>query len=480
MFDRNRNVDVHSRGIRKPQSRLSMVCAAALCWACAVAPATGQDELRVYFGNLHAHSNASDGNKNTSPADAFRIAREQGGLDFLSLSEHNHIMADQATYDGVIAAADAATTNGFVALFGQEFSTIKKGFNHANIQNYPLRIPPTLNGQYGQVFGSVIPLYVASHPDAIIVGEFNHPDNFDTDYGLRADFGGDINAFVRSMDPFVQLIAVASGPADANKKSFVPSGSQRFVHQNISTDRWFQYLSHGMHLAPKIDHDTHSPSYGFRHAGRTAVWAHGGLTREKLLGALASRHCYATEDKNLRILPTLESGHLPGDILLANGTAPLTVGLAVTDEDEPQANYIIEVYSGVTGDGMTPSRVADLTTSRTGNGAVNLALPALADAEMYYVLHVQQSSKDPVNESKVDDAWLAPIWVSGTNNQNDNITDDGPIDDEIAPQEFVSSRNSDVYHFPDCRVVAAIKPTNLQHHVGPPEGKHLHQGCPLH
>lgn len=436
--------------------------------------AAGQN-LRVVFGNLHAHSNASDGNPDISPAKAYKIARDDGKLDFLCLSEHNHIMKDQAVYDGVMQAAAAATTTSFVALYGQEFSTIKKGHNHANIQNYPVQIPETLNGMYAEVFGALLPNFVADNRDTIVFGEFNHPDNINTDYGLEADFGGDFDSFVNTMDEFVRLIAVASGPADADKKDFIPASNKRFVHQNISIGRWFDYLSRGMHLAPKIDEDTHSPTYGFRHAGRTAVWIRGDFTRDTLLDALNRRHCYATEDKNLRVIPTLTGTQLPGDILTGQGDNDLAVTLHISDDDEPAAKYDVEVFSGIVKSGTNATRVASLDNHRDGDGDVTFQLDCETDVSLYYVVHIKQSSPDPVNGSTVDDAWLAPIWIDGTVRAVIPGTDDLPEE-----PMFVGSRNSKKYHFPDCRAVKAIKPENLVTYSEKPEGKELHKGCPQH
>src|ERR1043166_9028291 len=278
-------------------------------------------EVQVYFGNLHAHSNASDGNKNISPAEAFTIARDQGKMDFMSLSEHNHIMKSQDIYDEVQEAAEGATDGNFVALYGQEFSIIKMS-NHVSIENYPRRLGPSLNGKFKKVFGEILPKYKAAHPGEIVFGEFNHPGlgDIETDYGMETDFHGDFDEFVATLDPVVRLIAVASGPADSGGKAKYPHlplpKKEQFVQQKIDTDRWFEYLSHGMHLAPKIDHDSHSPTYGFRHAGRTAVWVSGSFDRKSLLDALNRRHCYATQDMNLKIIPKLDvaGNHLPGDV----------------------------------------------------------------------------------------------------------------------------------------------------------------------
>lgn len=147
-----------------------------------------------------------------------------------------------------------------------------------------------------------------------ILAGFNHPHNFDTDYGLESDYGGDWTTFIRDVDPFVQLIAIGNGPADANNKSYIPPQNVRFAHRDITKGRWFQYLSHGMHLAPKADHDSHSPTYGFRVTSRTAVWIDGTFNRVSLIEALSARHCNSTEDMNLANLEQVGDGNLPGDI----------------------------------------------------------------------------------------------------------------------------------------------------------------------
>jgi len=78
----------------------------------------------AYFGNLHAHSEVSDGVE--TPAVAFEYAKTEGKLHFMCLSEHNHEVT-KAELDQVRAAATASTTSGFVALQGQEYSKLPPG-----------------------------------------------------------------------------------------------------------------------------------------------------------------------------------------------------------------------------------------------------------------------------------------------------------------------------------------------------------------
>lgn len=45
---------------------------------------------------------------------------------------------------------------------------------------------------------------------------------------------------------------------------------------------------------------------------------------------------------------------------------------------------------------------------------------------------------------------------------------------------YAWSKNSDIYHYADCKYVSNINPSNLERGSTPPSGKRLHQGCPKH
>src|ERR671916_547384 len=101
--------------------------------ACTIAvlhgqPADPDDGWRAFFGNLHAHSAVSDGVER--PSAAFAFARKEAKMDFLCLSEHNHL-SQQSGITETDEAATAATSASYVGLVGQEFSVIEKG-NHVN------------------------------------------------------------------------------------------------------------------------------------------------------------------------------------------------------------------------------------------------------------------------------------------------------------------------------------------------------------
>jgi len=124
-----------------------IVCAALILAAPGPVPATAfLNQFHVFFGNLHAHTTLSDGSG--APTNAFTMARNTAKLDFLAVTEHNHsaaahpkeaavfgtgIAAQHSLYSKLTSAANAADDDDdFVALFGQEFSTISSG-NHMNV-----------------------------------------------------------------------------------------------------------------------------------------------------------------------------------------------------------------------------------------------------------------------------------------------------------------------------------------------------------
>jgi Lamin Tail Domain/PHP domain len=375
----------------------------------------------VYFGNLHSHTVYSDGSG--TPDEAFAAA-EAAGLDFIAVTEHSHaeaegsgdtqrihIARDRSLYNGarpdsLISAARRHTVSGrFVAIYGQEYSSIAKG-NHVNVFEVPevIDVPNTK-------FRDLID-WTARHPDSQgrpALLQLNHPalaDEEALEYG-KDDFGTP-EAWLRAMDAQAELIEVFNGPAKA-KQGGVRSAA-------VQESDYYYYLNLGFHLAPSVGHDNHYRTWGIVTDARVAVIA-PGLTKEAVLGALRARHAYATSDKNLKLV--LRSGAaLQGDILAslpaAGSDLPLT--LSIKDDDEPNASYQIDVFSDLPGGDPINGRRPVNSYPVSGNTSAPIVLDGVPfeRAGQYVVVRVKQlrgSGEDEGDEP--DSAWTAPIWFGG-------------------------------------------------------------------
>ena len=368
-------------------------------------------ELTVFFGNLHSHTSYSDGRG--TPNDAYTHARDIASLDFLAITEHNHagagdIADNPALYNGtdpmsLRSAAQSFTQPGeFVAIYGQEFSTISSG-NHANVFEVPEVIATSVvpNGRWDILLDEWIP----AHPDdqgqpALLL--LNHPATSNSpthlEYGLD-DFGGSLRAWVAALDAHAQLINIINGPSHDRREPGRPSESE-----------YLRYLNLGFHLAPTADQDNHRRNWGSAAETRTGVIA-TRLDKPEILAALRSRHVYASQDRNLSIIPRV-SGHLIGTVVEMAEVPPantrLAISVVINDPDEPWAEYDIDVFSDQVG-GNEDANVVH-TTVATGNGTVSIDDLIYEGGHQYVFLRITQRNDE---DSDGDMVWTAPVWFKG-------------------------------------------------------------------
>lgn len=448
---------------------------------------------RIFFGGLHAHTSYSDGLG--TPADAFGRARDQGKMDFLAVTEHNHKEADGSgeRKDGILIALQPDLYNGtdpaslmsaartftaddrFVAIAGQEFSTISSG-NHANVFDVG-EVIDVDNGDYASLYDSWLP----AHPDSLgapPLVQFNHPDfkadiqnastkvkERENDYGFD-DYNKDFGELLKHADKNVSLIEMVSGPALTKLGTDLPikSGNR---HEK---DYWF-YLNQGFHLAPTANQDNHFINWGTITRARTAVLANR-LTKVDLLRALKARHVYATEDDNLQVRFTV-NGQQMGSVIRTPQPQDLTIEVEIADPDEPAAQYKVELYRDEVGGEMIEGAAEE--SELEGDGTVSFTGQRFESGNVFYFVKVFQEGSNGREEL----AWTAPVWIE--------IGEPLPPPPEPTPtpgvttpaaQVFVHSRNSQVYHFANCADVARIKPENRLESAEPPEDKTLHRNCP--
>jgi len=385
-------------------SRIALVLLTGATLARAKTPVPSVD---VYFGDLHSHTSYSDGQG--TPEEAYEYARDVAKLDFLAITDHDHLMGGANTspylkhslYVGpgetaIIPTAQRLTENGkFVALYGQEYSSMSKG-NHVNVFDTPEAIDLPA-GKFDLLLE-----FMKGHPDStgqVAILQLNHPalgrpgkTITPIEYG-RDDFGDDAG-WVRNMGSVAALIEVLNGEPASN-------GSDRRAPQQMEKF-YLMYLQLGFHVAPTGDQDNHKPDWGTATDARTGIIA-PALTKADLLAALRARHVYATEDKNLKLIFRV-NGHLCGDIL-SSPTPPGAVKIEahIEDTDEPDAEYTVDVFRGVVGG---PIAEVVKTVTFTGNTAAGAIPGVTLDADRQF-LFFRIRQKSAAGE---DLSWTSPVW----------------------------------------------------------------------
>jgi len=205
--------------------------------------AAAQDN--VFFGNLHSHTSLSDGS--STPSVAYPHARN-AGLHFLAITEHNHAQAGKiannpSLYNGtqqssLISQAKKHTKDGqFVALYGQEFSTIGSG-NHMNVLDVP-DVIDVANGRFDLLINSWLPAHLdtTGQPGILLL---NHPAQSDSpneiEYG-RDDFP-DMPTWIQALDSRARLINIMNGPHTSLAPATRPASPPRTNSGAISASAY--------------------------------------------------------------------------------------------------------------------------------------------------------------------------------------------------------------------------------------------------
>ena len=303
-------------------------------------PASGY----VYmFGNLHAHSSYSDGNKDNlskKPIDDFTFARDALCMDFLGISEHNHAGAGMSRPNYALGYADANTINGttgtsgnpFVTLWGMEWGTISGG-GHVLVYGFDDQLLGWESGNYD--------IYVEKSNYASLWNTVNnrsgafatlaHPNN--------SDYSSLVSGYNATADAAIAGQAIESGPAFSTSTTyndFPSSLSYLGYYRNM--------LSKGYHMAPQMDQDNHNMTFGTANSNRMVVLS-STRTREGLMEAIRSMRFYASNDCNLQL--DFKNNNRPMGSQTVNAGVP-SLMLSVSDPDLELVTSV-ELWGGEVG-----------------------------------------------------------------------------------------------------------------------------------
>jgi hypothetical protein len=292
----------------------------------------------------------------------------------------------------------------FVAIYGQEFSTISKG-NHTNVF-MANKVITTTNGHYETVFTDDwfsdfgVQVIQLNHPwdgknsNGRKISASHIGTNLDTNYGF--DRFPSTAAFVKALDTRATLIEVVNGPGLSNPEE------DEVLFGTAKPAFYIAYLNLGLHLAPTADQDNHYLTWGTLTEARTVVLA-PKLTRAEILKAMKERRVYASEDMDLKIAFTINGKNM-GSInpkLAAGVAAKIRVG--ISDSDEPDSAYRVRVFYDRGFGGQPATQVNTFNVNNNGSGTIN-HIPN--GGKGYYFVVV--TSTAGANEGY--SAWTAPIW----------------------------------------------------------------------
>lgn len=333
-------------------------------------------DWNVYFGQLHAHTNLSDGTG--SVEEAFDYASKVENLDFFAVTDHSDSFdnadAGEIAKDGAgistgwaagKQAAASVTNEDFVGLFGFEMTWPEdKKLGHISTFNTPgwqtrdqadfENVPTALEHYYKAL--TTVPGSVSqfNHPD-IIHGDFERFDHYSPEY-----------------DEAISLLEIAG-----------EDGAVDCEYYHLALDK-------GWHVAPTNNQNNHNGQWGNASRARTVILAET-LTEEALYDAMKDRRVYATQDSDLTVYYTL-NGAVMGSILPKSEEAEITVFLS-DPTDEAIGNVEVVADGGEVIDSAyvgTPAKVLELSVS----GGYN-----------YYYLRITQPDGDV--------AVTAPVWMDG-------------------------------------------------------------------
>ena len=344
-----------------------------------------------YFGNIHAHSSYSDGNKDsvtsllTTPLQDYLYAINSEHIDFYGISEHNHASAGMnnlSHYHEGFTYANEATINGsFIALYGMEWGVISGG-GHVIIYGYDSLLGWD-SGDYD--------VFVAQNDYTNLWKKINqkkgafaylaHPQT--TDYNNL--FTTSVNS---SADSAIIGMAARSGPAFSIDTSYSNPSTANFI------SRYNDALKHGYHLGVGLDHDTHNSVFGRSTAGRLVLLA-PSLTQYEIYNALRKMRFYSSDDWNTQVNFQVNNQVMGSDIIQA-GNPNITVN--INDTDTTDATSIIAIYYGIPGSGSAPT----VLNSVNGSNLLTYTHTILNNATYYYYAKITQADGDII--------WTSPIW----------------------------------------------------------------------
>ena len=360
----------------------------------------GEATFQRYFGQLHSHTQYSDGAGSLESAlEYVGKLPDSANVDFVAFTDHSNYFDSKnnpnveaalydtslvkdsdpshswATYKNTVAAFNAANAGKKVAIAGFEM-TWSGGPGHINTFNTPgivSRNNATLNNKTKDAGLQAYYKLLSQTEGANSISQFNHPG---TTFGNFIDFG----YWDAVVDTRMYMVEVGNGEGQIGAGGYYPSYEQ-----------YIMALDKGWHVAPTNNQDNHKGRWGNANDARDVILT-DDFTEDGIYAALRARRMYATEDKNLELDYTV-NGNMMGSIIDVPEKLNFEISFNDPDRTDSIAKVELVVNSGKVA--YTWNSAADLA-----KGSVSVEL---APEYTYYFVRVTEGDGDL--------AVTAPVWV---------------------------------------------------------------------
>ena len=361
----------------------------------------GKTTYQLYFGQLHSHTQYSDGSGTLDSALSYiRSLPDSANVQFVAFTDHSNYFDSKnnpnveaalydttlvkdsdashswKTYKDTIAQFNKDNAGDMVALGGFEM-TWSGGPGHINTFNTPgivSRNNSTLNNKTADAGMKAYYALLSQEEGKNSISQFNHPG---TTFGNFKDF----NYWNPVIDSRMYMVEVGNGEGQIGAGGYYPSYEQ-----------YIMALDKGWHLAPTNNQDNHQGRWGNANDARDVILT-DNFTEEGIYDAIRAMRMYATEDKNLQL------GYTVNDLMMGSSikTVPgkLDIEVSVYDPDRTDSISKVEVV-------VNSGKVAHVwdDPAELKSGALSVTL----DPEYsYYFIRVTQEDGDL--------AVTAPVWV---------------------------------------------------------------------
>lgn len=359
----------------------------------------GEATFQRYFGQLHSHTQYSDGAGSLESAlDYVKNLPKSANVNFVAFTDHSNYfdksgaanpegalydmsLASAASqnlwneYKNAVAAFNADNAGSMVAIAGFEM-TWSGGPGHINTFNTPgivSRNNTTLNNKTKDAGLQAYYKLLSQTEGANSISQFNHPG---TTFGNFIDFG----YWDAVVDTRMYMVEVGNGEGQIGAGGYYPSYEQ-----------YIMALDKGWHVAPTNNQDNHKGRWGNANDARDVILT-DDFSESGIYAALRARRMYATEDKNLELDYTV-NGNMMGSII----DVPEKLNFEISFNDPDRTDSIAKVELVV-----NSGKVAYTWDSAAAlaKGSVSVEL---APEYTYYFVRVTEGDGDL--------AVTAPVWV---------------------------------------------------------------------